>query len=95
MSRPRRHLRATIRQRLTEIYQRLDQALSTARFRDRPLQPKLELHPAPNTAILSADRALCYHQALRGGVAQLGERIVRNDEVGGSNPLTSTTCKLG
>ena len=28
-----------------------------------------------------------------GAVAQLGERVVRNDEVGGSNPPSSTTFK--
>ena len=28
--------------------------------------------------------------ATRGRVAQLGERLVRNEEVGGSNPLSST-----
>ena len=30
-------------------------------------------------------------KTLFGAVAQLGERIVRNDEVGGSNPPSSTT----
>lgn len=30
----------------------------------------------------------------RGGVAQLGERCVRNAQVRGSIPLTSTTCDL-
>jgi hypothetical protein len=28
--------------------------------------------------------------AARGRVAQLGERLVRNEEAGGSNPLSST-----
>jgi hypothetical protein len=32
--------------------------------------------------------------SLNGGVAQLGERSVRNAEVRGSNPLTSTVCPL-
>jgi hypothetical protein len=33
---------------------------------------------------------------LRGRVAQLGERLVRNEEAGGSNPLSSTKfSKLG
>ena len=31
---------------------------------------------------------------VRGGVAQLGERIVRNDEVAGSIPVTSTNFLL-
>ena len=30
------------------------------------------------------------HLSERGRLAQLGERIVRNDEVGGSNPPPST-----
>ncbi len=29
----------------------------------------------------------------RGDVAQLGERLVRNEEVGGSTPLVSTNAK--
>ena len=31
---------------------------------------------------------------LGGGVAQLGERLVRNEEVRGSNPLTSTNFSM-
>ncbi len=31
---------------------------------------------------------------LRGAIAQLGERIVRNDEARGSNPLSSTISFL-
>ena len=34
--------------------------------------------------------ALLKSQPVRGRLAQLGERIVRNDEAGGSNPLPST-----
>jgi hypothetical protein len=30
-----------------------------------------------------------------GGIAQLVERLVRNEKVSGSNPLTSTTWKKG
>ena len=30
------------------------------------------------------------NHTIHGGVAQLGERIVRNDEAEGSNPFTST-----
>ncbi len=49
---------------------------------------------ARRTAVLlSADSALCYDQNSCGGVAQLGERLVRNEEVDGSNPFTSTTCR--
>ena len=32
---------------------------------------------------------------LSGDVAQLGERLVRNEEVGGSNPLISTIFIFG
>src|SRR5438045_1685374 len=35
-------------------------------------------------------RSLDYPREAHGGVAQLAERYVRNVEVGGSNPLTST-----
>jgi hypothetical protein len=35
-------------------------------------------------------RALLKSRVFCGGLAQLGERIVRNDEAGGSNPLPST-----
>ena len=40
----------------------------------------------------------CPRQAARGAIAQLGERIVRNDEVVGSSPtsstILSTTCGI-
>ena len=38
--------------------------------------------------------ASCHFSVIgHGGLAQLGERGVRNAEVGGSNPLPSTTMK--
>ena len=44
------------------------------------------------------ERRLCLPYICRGGrdgaIAQLGERIVRNDEVGGSIPPGSTTLRL-
>lgn len=33
---------------------------------------------------------VAYNTSVRGDVAQLGERLVRNEEVGGSTPLVST-----
>ena len=38
--------------------------------------------------------ALAYSQRFFGAVAQLGERVVRNDEVRGSIPLGSTNFPL-
>jgi hypothetical protein len=38
---------------------------------------------------------LCYHPQFRpGGVAQLVERLVRNEEADGSSPFTSTNKSL-
>ena len=45
-------------------------------------------HDAPLAAKDSLRDGL--HSALRGGVAQLAERYVRNVEAVGSNPITST-----
>src|SRR3989337_1198831 len=41
--------------------------------------------------VLRPDAAPSYNTDVRGDVAQLGERLVRNEEVGGSNPLVSTS----
>jgi hypothetical protein len=40
--------------------------------------------------ILAAEEGSVLYWTLNGGVAQLGERSVRNAEVRGSSPLTST-----
>jgi hypothetical protein len=55
----------------------------TSRF-DRPPGQK----PAPISS--KVDTAARTDHKIRGAVAQLGERCVRNAEVGGSNPLGST-----
>src|SRR5690606_37474731 len=41
-------------------------------------------------SLLPRARFWLYHRARCGAVAQLGERVVRNDEVSGSIPLSST-----
>ena len=46
----------------------------------------------PGTKLAPA-RASAKLAELRGRVAQLGERIVRNDEAGGSSPPTSTKLR--
>ena len=38
--------------------------------------------------------AVAIDAAVDGAIAQLGERVVRNDEVGGSIPPGSTTLRL-
>ncbi len=40
-------------------------------------------------------RAFFWHTRVRGGIAQLGERLHGMQEVSGSIPLTSTKGKIG
>ena len=54
-------------------------------------RPSFLSQHSPNPRLVSlSPSAKILNVATRGRVAQLGERVVRNDEVAGSNPVTST-----
>ena len=74
-----------------------DAANSTDSRNKRPPRPRSDLLQSASSVKsvfsyhgLTCPRLLWYHFAGNGGVAQLGERGVRNAEVSGSIPLTST-----
>ena len=49
----------------------------------------------PSGLPIGGPRPFRYNQKLSGDVAQLGEHLVRNEGVGGSNPLVSTNYSMG
>ena len=70
--------------------------LAAARHRAKPHRPRPRLtsRRARKKGLGHAERLAIYARIGDGAVAQLGERVVRNDEVSGSIPLSSTTRPL-